>query len=359
MNKRIRVGFIGCGEVTQLLHLPTLRELPDLFEVTAFHDVSAKALNGTATAWPEASRHSALESLVADKQVDAVVIANPDAWHADAALMAMRGGKHVLIEKPVCVTRDEAEALLTAEGECGVIVQVGYMRRHAPAFIEAVQALRDRSEPTTLARVCDIIGPNASYVDSTSRIVARADDIAKDVRDAGLRKLARAHQSEIGVDSGPLARAYGLMLGLASHDTSAMRELIGAPSGVLYAKQHHGGRWITAAFDYGEFVCHLEVGLDQITRMDAKIEVFQPSRVLRVEFDSPYIRHQAAKLVTTRTVPPFGVSTGTSFPTRNDAFAAEWRAFHEHIVQGTPPKCSIADATEDLKLFREMIALMR
>ncbi|MCW8209028.1 gfo/Idh/MocA family oxidoreductase [Verminephrobacter aporrectodeae subsp. tuberculatae] len=100
MHKRIRVGFIGCGEVTQLLHLPTLRELPDLFEVTAFHDVSAKALNGTATAWPEASRHCALESLVADEQVDAVVIANPDAWHADTALMAMRGGKHVLIENP-------------------------------------------------------------------------------------------------------------------------------------------------------------------------------------------------------------------------------------------------------------------
>ena len=360
MSKRINIGFIGCGEVTQLLHLPTLRELPELFDVTAFHDVSAQALNGVAVAWPQARRHATLQALVDDTDVDAVVIANPNAWHADSALAAMRAGKHVLIEKPVCVTRAEAEALLAAEREYKVTAQVGYMRRHAPAFVEAVSALAQRSEPITLARVHDVIGPNSSFVQSTSRVVIRGNDVPQNVIDAAARKQAAQYLEEIGVESGPLARAYSLMLGLASHDTSAMRELLGGtPKRVLYARQQQGGRWISAAFDYGDFVCHLEIGLDQITRFDGHLEVYLPSQVLRVEYDSPYIRHQATKLTTTTVNGSAGVASGTSFPTRSDAFVAEWRAFHEHIRAGSKPKCSIEDAVQDLALFRQMIDLMK
>ena len=360
MHTPIKIGFIGCGEVTQLLHLPTLRELPELFQVSAFHDVSAKALNGVAAAWPQASRHTSLQALVDDPNVDAVVVANPNAWHADAALAAMRAGKHVLIEKPVCITRSEAEALLAAEREYKVTVQVGYMRRHAPAFVEAVTALAQRSEPITLARVHDVIGPNASFVDSTSRIVVRGDDVPPEVIAASAQKQSAQYLAEIGVDSGPLAAAYSLLLGLASHDTSAMRELLGgAPQRVLYARQQQGGNWITAAFDYGDFVCHLEIGLDQITRFDASLEVYMPSQVLKVAYESPYIRHQATRLETLQASGTAGVAALTRFATRNDAFVAEWRAFHGHITHGTPPKCSIADATQDLALFRQMIQAMQ
>lgn len=360
MTKRINIGFIGCGEVTQLLHLPTLRELPELFNVTAFHDVSAQVLDGVAVAMPQARRHANLAALVDDPNVDAVVVANPNAWHAEAALAAMRAGKHVLIEKPVCVTRDEAEALLAAEREYKVVAQVGYMRRHAPAFVEAVSVLAKRSEPITLARVHDVIGPNSSFVDSTSRIVLRGNDVAQEVIEASAKKQSAQYLSEIGYDSGPLANAYGLMLGLASHDTSAMRELLGgSPQRVLYARQHQEGRWLTSAFDYGDFVCHLEIGLDQITRFDAHLEVYLPSSVLKVEYESPYIRHQATKLTTLETHGAAGISSDTRFSTRNDAFAAEWRAFHEHITCDTRPHCSIEDAAQDLALFRQMIERMK
>ena len=52
-----------------------------------------------------------------------------------------------------------------------------------------------------------------------------------------------------------------------------------------------------------------------------------------------------------------GVSQSSSYPTRRDSFAVEWREFHGDIIRGRKPKTSIADAREDLEIFRE-IALM-
>ena len=84
-----------------------------------------------------------------------------------------------------------------------------------------------------------------------------------------------------------------------------------------------------------------------------------PSRVVRVDYQTPYVRHQPAILTVTEAATPAGVAINTGFATRNDAFVAQWRAFHEHVSEGTRPKCSLADASQDLVLFRDMIGLMR
>jgi predicted dehydrogenase len=358
--KKLRIGFIGCGEAVQLLHLPTLRELPHLFEVAAFHDVSATVMAGLVSLWPSSRAVVQQQDLLDDPTVDAVVIANPNAWHADTAMAAMQRGKHVLIEKPVCVTLREADLLLQAEQRYGVTAQVGYMRRYAPAFTQAAQLIAQHQSPIHLVRVRDVIGPNAAYVASTTgRSVIRASDIAQSVMDEGTRKLSASYQEAIGTDSGALARVFRMMLGLASHDTSAMRELVGAPKSVLYAQQSQGGTWLTAALDHGDFVTHLEVGLDQLPRMDAHIEVCLPKEIITVKFDSPYIRHQATQLKRTQIHGEHGISESTAFETRRDAFALEWEAFHAHIMQGTKPKCSILDAQADLELFLNMVESIR
>ena len=76
-----------------------------------------------------------------------------------------------------------------------------------------------------------------------------------------------------------LKRAYRLMLGLSSHDISAMRELLGMPSKVLFAAQRNNGSYLTAVFDYGPYVCHFETGVDQIARFDAHLEVYSTEKV--------------------------------------------------------------------------------
>ncbi|HWJ74838.1 MAG TPA: Gfo/Idh/MocA family oxidoreductase [Kaistia sp.] len=357
MTHPIRVGIVGCGEVAQVIHLPALRDLPDLFRVTALCDVSPAVLAAAERHAPDAALFADYRQLVASDDVDAVLVANPNVYHAEVALAAMAAGRHVLIEKPFCVSLAEADALIAAEKAHGVTVQVGFMRRHAPAFVEAVKMLAERRGDIILARVHDVIGPNAAIIDSTSN-VTRAKDVAETVLEEGRRRMSEAALAAVGVGEGPKFMAYNLLLGLSSHDISAMRELIGMPKAVLSATQRNGGRVITASFDYGHFVCQFETAVDRIPHFDAHLEVVTPTEIIRVDYDTPYIRHLPAKLTVLSAHGAAGTSTDTSFPTRYDAFAVEWRDFHANVTERRTPKTSLADARQDLELFRDMIASM-
>jgi hypothetical protein len=98
--------------------------------------------------------------------------------------------------------------------------------------------------------------------------------------------------------------------------------------------------------------------MDDVARFDCCIEIFTQTQVIRIEFDTPYIRHQPAQLIVTTGHGAAGIQVSRTFPTRNDAFVAEWRAFYGHVVAGTVPKCSIDDAAEDLRLYTEMTQLL-
>lgn len=358
MSKPLKLGIIGCGEVAQIIHLPALRELPDLFQVTALCDVSPAVLAAVGADQPQAARFTEPRDLIENGGVDAVLVSNPHVYHAEVALMAIRAGRHVLIEKPMCITLAEADALQEAEARSAVTVQVGYMRRYAPAFLQAVERVAAIRAEILFARVHDVIGMNALIIESTSK-VHRATDIGADVIDRGNKLLAAKTLEAIGEGTTPRATAYALLLGLGSHDVSAMRELIGLPQGVLYAAQRAGGRMITAAFDYGTFVCQFETGVNRIPHFDAFLEVAAPTEIIRVEYDTPYVRHLPARLRTISAADPAGFSETTSFPTRNDSFVAEWRAFHDNVTRGKRPKTSVEDSREDIALFTRMVAMMQ
>jgi predicted dehydrogenase len=78
-----------------------------------------------------------------DKDIDAVVIATPDHWHAPAAILALKAGKHVYVEKPASHNPAEVELLMGAQRKHGRLVQIGNQQRSAPRSIEAIQAIRD------------------------------------------------------------------------------------------------------------------------------------------------------------------------------------------------------------------------
>ena len=78
-----------------------------------------------------------------DKSVDAIVIAAPDHWHAPAAILALRAGKHVYLEKPGAHNPREGELLREAARKYGHRVQLGTQTRSAPHVIEIVQSIRE------------------------------------------------------------------------------------------------------------------------------------------------------------------------------------------------------------------------
>jgi predicted dehydrogenase len=78
-----------------------------------------------------------------DRDVDALVIAAPDHWHAPAAILALEAGKHVYVEKPASHNPHEVELLASAQRKYGRLVQIGNQQRSAVRTIEAMQLIRE------------------------------------------------------------------------------------------------------------------------------------------------------------------------------------------------------------------------
>ena len=78
-----------------------------------------------------------------DQSVDALSIAAPDHWHAPAAILGLKAGKHIYIEKPGCHNPAEGELLIQAAEKYKKVVQLGNQRRSWPRVIEAIQALHN------------------------------------------------------------------------------------------------------------------------------------------------------------------------------------------------------------------------
>src|SRR5208282_193571 len=102
--------------------------------------------------------YTSLEAMLACKDLEAVVIATPDKFHAQAVRVAAAAGKDILCEKPLATNLSDAHAALNAVAKAGVRLQIGFMRRYDPRDSSGSCAVRrrgcQRREPQVRAR-CD------------------------------------------------------------------------------------------------------------------------------------------------------------------------------------------------------------
>lgn len=134
----IQLGVVGCGRISQAAHLPAVvkAEGVALRAVCDNSPVLAEAM-GARYGVPA---HTRLEDLLVD-DVDAVVIAIPDRFHANAARQALLAGKHVLVEKPIAATIEQAEQLRDLAQASGLALQVASMKRFDPGVQFAAGAV--------------------------------------------------------------------------------------------------------------------------------------------------------------------------------------------------------------------------
>ena len=355
--KKVKVGVIGLGEVAQIIHLPILESLSDRYEIAALCDISPQLLEKMGEKYRVDQLYVNAEELCAQEDLDAVFVLNSDEYHAECAIAAAKNKKHVLIEKPMCLTESEADAIIHARDEAGVQVLVGYMGRYAPAFIQGVEEVKNLDK-INYARIRDIIGQNRLIIEQSS-VVERFDDIPSE---AMVDKQVRAEKlvtEAIGNVPDNVKGAYRLLCGLSSHDLSAMREIIGVPNRVISAVQSNGGRFITALLEYDDFHATFETGVDNQRRFDAHIEVYGDSKAVKVQYNTPYIRHLPTTLEISETVGE-EYKESVSRPSFKDAYTVELEYFYDIITKGIAPKTTPEDFKEDLKLFKMIIeALMK
>lgn len=124
---RLGIGVIGAGSISAM-HLQSYAANPDV-ELVAVYDRNVERAEERAAKYGVARAYATLEELLADPKVDAVSICTWNNSHAELAIAALEAGKHVLVEKPLSKTMQEAEAIAAAVERTGKLLQVGFVRR--------------------------------------------------------------------------------------------------------------------------------------------------------------------------------------------------------------------------------------
>ena len=352
---RLRVGVIGLGEVAQVVHLPVLQSLPQMYEITAVCDISPTLVQVMGDQYGVPRRYASAADMVAAGDLDVALVLSSDEYHAESVILALDAGLDVLVEKPMCLSPREADDIIAARDRAGRTVMVGYMRRFAPAFLEAKERVAGLGT-INYARVRDIIGRNQLIVDRTS-LVHRHGDIPAGLGEDRRNRAQRLVAEAIGPVPDQLAGAYRLLCGLGSHDLSAMRELLGRPQGVLAASLSAGAKFITAFLDYGDFVVTYETGVDHQLRFDAHLEVYGDTQQVRVQYDTPYVRHFPTTVVSEETEGDV-FRRSVSRPDLKDPYTHELEYFHHAVSTGSPVKTTPEDFVEDLELFAAIIRVL-
>ena len=137
----IRIGLIGAG-VMGADHARTIVTAVGGAELAAIHDQDMERARSVARSCGGARVVDTADQIVADPQIDAILVCSPDPTHASLAIACIEGGKPVLVEKPLASTLEECRAVIAAEMKGGRrLVQVGFMRRFDPGYLAIKDAL--------------------------------------------------------------------------------------------------------------------------------------------------------------------------------------------------------------------------
>ncbi|MBR1664978.1 MAG: Gfo/Idh/MocA family oxidoreductase [Bacteroidaceae bacterium] len=140
--KQIKWGFIGCGEVTEKKSGPAFSLVPGS-SVVAVMGRNAERAKSYANRHGIARWYTDAQALLDDSEVNAVYIATPPSSHATYAIMAMKSGKPVYVEKPLAATYEECLRVSRVSKETGVPCFVAYYRRYLPYFQRVKQIVEE------------------------------------------------------------------------------------------------------------------------------------------------------------------------------------------------------------------------
>lgn len=131
MDRVLKIGIIGCGGIATQKHMPALSKLKNV-ELVAFCDIieerAQKACKNFGTA--EAKVYTDYKELLKDETIEVIHVCTPNRSHSFISIDAMEAGKHVMCEKPMAKTSEEALAMVAAAKRTGKKLTIGYQNRY-------------------------------------------------------------------------------------------------------------------------------------------------------------------------------------------------------------------------------------
>lgn len=329
----MNVGIVGCGRVTGLRHLPALRSIEDA-RVVALADVDAARLEQLADEYGVERRYGSHVELVEDEGVEAVAVCVPAAAHAEVALAALEAGKHLLIEKPLCLDLDDAERVRKAAEGAVVTAMVGFNLR----WHRLVRRARELVFSGTLGEVESIRTVFTSSFDY--RGVAHPWRFRRELGGGALMEMAPHHFDMWRYVSGrEVEEVFASSRSSADDDETA----------VVSAALDGGARATALVSQRSTNVNELEVfGTHGRLRLDCY-------RCDGVELRlgrgfSGDLRQRLRELARAVTKLPLLVGDARRGGAFVESYAAEWRHFLEQAAAGQPAEPGLEDGVRNLEI---------
>lgn len=130
---KVKVGIIGCGGIANNKHLPAIKAL-GYVDMVAFCDIDdERAAKAAAEFGAEGAKvYADYKDLLSDKHITAVHVLTPNKSHCEISVAAMKADKHVMCEKPMAKTVEDAREMVAVAKETGKILTIGYQNRYRP-----------------------------------------------------------------------------------------------------------------------------------------------------------------------------------------------------------------------------------
>lgn len=206
MEDKTRVAIVGCGGIAALRHIPAMKRLENA-EITAYYDLFydrakeyAMKYGGTA--------YESYDTLLSDSAVDAVVVCTAARSHCEMTVKALLAGKHVLCEKPMAISAEDAEKMIAASEDSGCKLMISHNQRRYEPHIRAKELIQQ--------------GEIGKLISFRSFLGIKGPE----------------YSSALGVNNGYFSRAMsgrGVMSDVGAHRIDLMRYILGCEYARVFA----------------------------------------------------------------------------------------------------------------------------
>lgn len=333
MKASVGVGLVGCGRAGVELHLPVLERLPGV-QLVALAEPDAGVRRSALDRCPAARGYESHHELLRDPAVEAVVVCVPPARHTDVAVAALQAHKHLLLEKPIAVSLEEADRVLAAAREAPVAAMMGFNLRWHPVVERAREAIRSGG----LDRIAAIRSVFTSDIAARRRL----PEWRRDRRVGG-----------------------GVLFELGTHHFDLWRYLASAEVEEVFASSRSiegddDAATVTACLSDGILATSL---FAQRTTAANELELQGRGRRLRFScyaFDGPHVETDGSQPGSPRRRLGRAIRTMRSLPRAlgavrwrgvfHSSYAREWRAFVHCIRTGSRPSVNLEDGRRALEV---------
>jgi predicted dehydrogenase len=332
MNEPVRVALIGCGRIAQVAHLPATEKAEGI-ELVAVSDPSEEVVRAVARRYDVVSADQS--QVLADSSIEAVLVAAPDRFHYSIAAAALQSGKHVLVEKPLASTIEDAGKLVDLVDQTGMILQVGAMKRHDLGVQYARQFMIERLGEVRSFHAWYRIGDLRAGLEATLFPRIYADRSAQDT-EAAFKADRRRY----------LLATHG------SHIFDTVRYLLG-DIGSLLARHRDDGKdqlWQMLLTTKSGALGTVSIAVDVPGEPAEGIEIYGSSGTVRVDTHFPFYR-----LASTVRAYANGETIVPTL-TDGDAYRRQAEAFARAIRDGSPPTPDVRDGMQAVRLIEATAA---